>query len=70
MVTVTAPNNVRCSLRPESILDVVAGTPTTVLLTNGLSLEVRESMEEVQRRLDHSRRRNAPTVAGRRSHGR
>ncbi|MBI3636623.1 MAG: flagellar FlbD family protein [Candidatus Rokubacteria bacterium] len=70
MVTVTAPNNVRCSLRPESILAVTGGAPTTVLLTNGLSLEVRESVEEVQRRLDQARRANAPAPLGRRSHGR
>ena len=70
MVTVTAPNNVRCSVRLESILDVVAGTPTTVLLTNGLSLEVRESVEEVQRRLDSARRVGTPAGSGRRSHGR
>ncbi len=70
MVTVTAPNNVRCSLRPESIVDIVAGTPTTVVLTNGLSLEVREPAEEVQRRLDDARRGHTPAGAGRRARGR
>jgi uncharacterized protein YlzI (FlbEa/FlbD family) len=68
MVTVTALNNLRCSLRPELIASVVAGSPTVVQLTNGLSLEVRESADEVRHQLEH---RDGLTVAGGRSrHGR
>jgi len=52
MVSVTALNNLRCSLRPELIASVVAGAPTTLRLTNGVSLEVRESAHEVQRRIE------------------
>jgi uncharacterized protein YlzI (FlbEa/FlbD family) len=51
MVMLTALNNLRCSLRPERIASVVAGSPTIVQLTNGLSLEVRESADEVHRQL-------------------
>jgi uncharacterized protein YlzI (FlbEa/FlbD family) len=51
MVSVTALNNLRCSLRPELIASVVAGAPTTLQLTNGVSLEVRESADEVQRQI-------------------
>lgn len=60
MVIVTALNAVRCALRPESIAAVVPGAPTTVLLTNGLALEVREPAEEVQRRLERARAVPAP----------
>jgi len=55
MVTVTALNNSRCSLRPELIASVVAGAPTTLQLTNGVNLEVRESADEVQRRIEQAR---------------
>ena len=68
MVTVTALNNLRCSLRPELIASVVAGSPTVVQLTNGLSLEVRESADEVRHQLEHS---DGLAVGGGRSrHGR
>jgi len=52
MISVTALNNLRCSLRPELIASVVAGAPTMLLLTNGVSLEVFESADEVQRRIE------------------
>lgn len=70
MVIVTALNNLRCSLRPELIASVVAGVPTTVLLTNGVSLAVCESADEVQRRIDQARAAAEPATAGRGSHGR
>jgi uncharacterized protein YlzI (FlbEa/FlbD family) len=70
MVTLTALNNLRCSLRPELIATVVAGAHTTVLLTNGVSLEVRESADEVQRQLDGRRAGRATVGAGRSGHGR
>jgi len=65
MVIVTALNNARCSLRPELIATVVAGAPTTVLLTNGLSLPVRESADDVQRQLDRQRDGGEAVAAGR-----
>ncbi len=69
MVTVTALNNLRCSLRPELIASVVAGSPTVVQLTNGLALEVRESADEVRHQLEHGS--DGLAVAGGRSrHGR
>lgn len=52
MISVTALNNLRCSLRPELIASVVPGAPTMLLLTNGVSLEVFESADEVQRRIE------------------
>ena len=65
MVTLTAINNLRCSVRPELIAAVTAGARTTVVLTNGLSLEVRESADEVQRQLDRVRDRRGTAAAGR-----
>ncbi|MBI4245881.1 MAG: flagellar FlbD family protein [Candidatus Rokubacteria bacterium] len=70
MVIVTALNNVRCSLRPELIASVVGGAPTMVRLTNGLSLEIRESADDVQRQLELARQTAEPAAAGRGSHGR
>jgi uncharacterized protein YlzI (FlbEa/FlbD family) len=68
MVTLTALNNLRCSLRPELIAAVTAGAPTTVLLANGVSLEVRESADEVQRQLQRLRGGHAAAAAGRGHH--
>jgi uncharacterized protein YlzI (FlbEa/FlbD family) len=62
MVTVTALNNLRCSLRPELIVSVVAGAPTTVILANGVSLAVCESADEVQRRIDRARAAAEPAA--------
>jgi uncharacterized protein YlzI (FlbEa/FlbD family) len=70
MVTVTALNRVRCSLRPERIASVVAGTPTIVQLTNGLSLVVRESADEVRRQLVPAADDGRLVAGGRRRHGR
>jgi uncharacterized protein YlzI (FlbEa/FlbD family) len=70
MLTVTALNNLRCSLRPELVASVLAGPPTTVVLTNGLALEVREPAAEVQRRLERARGGPEPAGAGRERHGR
>jgi uncharacterized protein YlzI (FlbEa/FlbD family) len=61
MITLTAINNVRCSLRPELIADVSAGIPTVVVLVNGVRLEVREPADEVLRLLGQ-RRSGAPIV--------
>ncbi len=61
MITLTALNDLRCSIRPELVVSVEAGASTMVLLQNGLVLAVRESVDEVRRRLttaDH-----APAVA-------
>lgn len=70
MVTVTALNNLRCSLRPERIASIMAGQPTIVLLTNGVSLEVRESADEIRRQLDHGHDDRLAVAGGRSSHGR
>jgi uncharacterized protein YlzI (FlbEa/FlbD family) len=64
MITLTARNNVRCSLRPELVASVVAGPPTTVMLTSGLALEVRESVAEVERRLERARRATEAAAVG------
>jgi uncharacterized protein YlzI (FlbEa/FlbD family) len=55
MITLTALNHLRCSIRPELIADVTSGAPTAIVLTSGVRLEVRESAEEVQRLLARSR---------------
>ncbi len=70
MLTVTALNNVRCSLRPELVASVAAGPPTTVVLTNGVTLEVREPADEVRRRLERARGAPEPVGTGRNRHGR
>jgi uncharacterized protein YlzI (FlbEa/FlbD family) len=62
MITLTAVNNVRCSLRPELIADVSAGLPTAVVLTSGVRLEVREPADEVLR-LVAQRRSNTRSAA-------
>jgi uncharacterized protein YlzI (FlbEa/FlbD family) len=69
MVTVTALNSLRCSLRPELVASVAAGPPTTVLLTTGVALLVRESADEVARRLEHARRSIRPAVTEPARHG-
>lgn len=70
MITVTALNSLRCSLRPELVASVVAGPPTTVVLTSGLVLEVREPADEVHRRLERARSGAEPAGAGRARRGR
>jgi uncharacterized protein YlzI (FlbEa/FlbD family) len=70
MVMLTALNNLRCSLRPERIASVVAGSPTIVQLTNGLSLEVRESADEVRRQLVHAQDGGLAVAGGSALHGR
>jgi uncharacterized protein YlzI (FlbEa/FlbD family) len=69
MITLTAVNNVRCSLRPELIADVSPGTPTAVILVNGFRLEVREPAAEVLRLLGQHRSAS-PVATESLTHGR
>jgi uncharacterized protein YlzI (FlbEa/FlbD family) len=52
MITLTALNNLRCSIRPELIVAVEAGSSTVVLLSTGVRLAVKESAEEVRRLME------------------
>ena len=70
MVIVTALNNLRCTLRPERIASVVAGSPTIVQLTDGLNLEVCESADEVRRQLESVPDDGLAIAGGRSRHGR
>lgn len=63
MITLTTLRDVRCSLRPERIVSVGTGSPTTVLLDSGLSVEVRESAEEVKSRLEAARAKASARAA-------
>lgn len=52
MITLTALNNVRCSIRPELIVAVQAGSSTAVLLSTGITLAVKESADDVRRLIE------------------
>ncbi len=60
MITLTALNNVRCSIRPELIVAVQAGASTVVMLSTGVTLAVKESVDDVRRLMDAG----APVTAG------
>jgi uncharacterized protein YlzI (FlbEa/FlbD family) len=68
VITVTTLQHVRCSVRPERIVAIGSGSPTTLTLDSGLCIPVRESPAEVKMRLEAAGARTArvPTVpAGR-----
>lgn len=66
MVILTALNNLRCSVRPELIASVEGGATTTVLLTTGVSLEVREPADCVRQLVERARDAHAKNGHGRR----
>lgn len=63
MITLTAVNNLRCSIRPELIVAVESGPTTVVLLSTGVRLAVKESADEVRRRMEATG--GARAIAGR-----
>jgi uncharacterized protein YlzI (FlbEa/FlbD family) len=69
VITFTTLQHVRCSVRPESIVAVGSGSPTTLTLDNGLCIPVSESPDEVMQRLEAARAKSARAAAPSRQHG-
>jgi uncharacterized protein YlzI (FlbEa/FlbD family) len=66
MITLTAVNGVRLSV-PTELIESVEGKPTTVALTTGLKLQVRESPATVRELVETAHGRGTPE--GRRPRG-
>lgn len=56
MITVTKLNNQPMLLNPDHIESVTSNPDTSILLTNGKTLVVLESMQIIQRKVIHYRR--------------